>query len=136
MGTERGNFFIEVGDTKIGFQGAKWWYTDNDIQTHTGVKTRNDAGQGQNEKGELTIESTDAKKYLVKLRAVLAGQVAQGVGQNQQQSDRTRSFDFYCDPDKVEEAMTKLPNKNVDRGAGLGNFNINKVYRPRRRVYI
>ncbi len=133
MGTERGNYFIRVGDNRIFFSGAKYFYGDNNVQSATGVET---VGDGTVDDGELQIDNQDAKKYLVKLRAVMTGQVLGGQGANQQQNDRRRSFDFYCDPEKAEDAILNLPNKNVDRGAGLGSMKILKVYRPRRRVLV
>ena len=133
MGAERGNYFVKVGDNRITFQGAKYWYGDGNVQSETGVK---EIGDGTVDDGELQIDSSDAKKYLVQLAAVVTGQGLGGVGTNQQQSDRRRTIKFFCDPDKAEDAILNLPNKSVDPGLGLGSLRILKVYRPRRRVYV
>lgn len=131
MGTERNRYYCKIGRSRIEIQGAKWFYGDGQVQRATGW---NEVGDGTVDDQEIIIDGSKAKPYLVRLVAVLSGQAAGGVG-NQQQDDSTRRFTFYCDPSKVEDAILDLPNKSVDPGLGLGSYRIRKVYRPRKVSY-
>ncbi|MEM6433724.1 MAG: hypothetical protein AAF773_07705 [Cyanobacteria bacterium P01_D01_bin.115] len=132
-GVEKKRYYAQVGRSRVEFIGAKYFYDDGQVQSATGIKA---VGDGTVDDGELVASGTDAKKYLVRLVAVLSGQIAGGIGTNQQQDETTRSFYFYCDPSFAEEAILKLPNKSLDPGLGFGSFRILRVYRPRRRVLI
>jgi len=48
---------------------------------------------------------------------------------NAAQSEKTRSFEFYCDPEFAEEAMTGLLGKTLDQSLLPGGWKILKVYR-------
>ena len=132
MGTERLRFFCKVGNTRLEIEGAKYFYGDSNVQAATGWETVND---GDTDDNVLMVGGQEAKKYLVKLVAVLSGQIAGGVGTNQSQDESTRRFTFYCEPSKAEDAILKLKGKNVDPGLGVGSMKITKVYRPRRISY-
>ncbi|MFQ4134805.1 hypothetical protein PGN35_000635 [Nodosilinea sp. PGN35] len=131
MGVEKLIVVAEIGKRRCAFLGAKYWYGDKDVKGIIGVKPKTDKDTKGNE-----IEDLDQsyKKYMIRLTAVCAGNIA-GIG-NQAQRDKKFNINFYCHPDKADDAMLKLPGKSVDRGAGLGRLTIQRVYRPRRVTYI
>jgi hypothetical protein len=128
MGTERRNYECDYGNGgKIQISGAKWFYGDSNVQDATGWSDVDDGQTGTNEENSVHVGQA-AKDRLVLLVAVLKGD---GIGQNASQNDKSRRFEFYCDPSRAEDAMLKLPKKDVDRGAGLGSYKIQRVYRKR-----
>lgn len=132
MGVERVTVVSKIGASIIEFSGAKYWYSDKDVSGIIGVKVKTDKDVS---KDALEVGGgQDYKKFMVRLTAVCAGNIA-GVG-NQAQRDRKFNVNFYCNPDKADDAMLKLKGKSVDRGAGLGRLTIQKVYRPRRVTYV
>lgn len=123
MGTERLNLYCKVGKNTIKFQGAKWFYNDGDVRRNTGIKTE---GEAQLKADELPLEGAAGKQYLARLVATLAKDSVAG---NAAQSEKRRTYQFYCDPDKCEEAMVKLKGKTVDASLLPGNWKIVKVAR-------
>lgn len=132
MGVEKINVIATIGTTSLEFSGAKYWYGNNGVKGIIGVRAKTDKDTAGN-KLEMRI-GQEYKKYLIRLVAVCAGNVA-GVG-NQAQKDNKFNVSFYCHPDNADDAMLKLPGKSVDRGAGLGKLTIQRVYRPRKVSYI
>jgi hypothetical protein len=125
--TERSNFYCRFGSGRIEITGARWFYGDRQIQTICGWEFVGDTNNS-NTREAGTVTGQNAKDRLVLLVAVLKGD---GVGINANQRDRSRRFEFYCDPSRVERALLELPNQNVDRGLGAGSLKIVKVYRKR-----
>lgn len=123
MGTERINVYAKVGKSVLAFSGAKWFYGDADIRSKTGIKRLK---EDTLDDGDVVIEGVQAKRYLARLTATLA---ADTVLTNGAQSEKRRQFQFYCDPEFVEEAMTKLPGKSLDEGLLPGSWKIVKVQR-------
>lgn len=128
MGTERARVNFTVAKNTYQISGSKSFYGDSTVQKYTGAKLATESTSGSTSSG-VVISGEPAKRVLVKLRAVYVNNGVAGVG-NQAQSDRTKSFDFYTDPDKAEDAIVNLPNKTI---AGR---NIQRVYRPLRRCYV
>jgi len=134
MGTELLRVKSEkIGDTELRFSGAKYWYGNSGVSKVIGVSPVTDK---DNTKNKLKLKTGDYKKYLVRLTAIATGQVLGGVGTNQAQRDKKFRINFYCHPDKVDNAILELPGKNVDRGAGIGSLKIDEVYRPRKVSYV
>ena len=132
MGTERINLVAnEIGGTQLRFAGSKYFYGNNAVAKIIGIKAITDKDTAKN---KLKLKTTDYKKYLVRLVAICAGNIA-GIG-NQSQRDKKFNITFYCHPDRADNAMLELPGKSVDRGAGAGRLTIQSVHRPRRVTYI
>ncbi len=132
MGTERIKLVSdEIGGTQLTFSGSKYFYGNSGVSKVIGIKAMTDKNVAKN---RLKLGSSDYKKYLVRLVAICAGNVA-GIG-NQAQRDKTFNIQFYCHPDKADNAIVELPGKSVDRGAGLGRLTIQSVHRPRRVTYV
>ena len=132
MGTEKLNLVTEIGSTKLQFSGAKYFYGNSAVAKIIGVRAKTDKDTSGN---KLEISGGSSyKKYMVRMVAVCAGNIA-GVG-NQAQRDKKFNISFYCNPDRADNAMLELPGKSVDRGAGLGRLTIQQVYRPRRVNYV
>lgn len=123
MAAERINVYAKVGKTVLRFSGAKWFYGDADIRTKCGIKTLSEAALDD---GDVPVEGAQAKQYLVRLVAKLG---KDSVVANAAQSENTRSFEFYCDPEFAEEAMTGLLGKTLDQSLLPGGWKILKVYR-------
>lgn len=132
MGVERVTVIAKIGNSVVEFAGAKYWYSDKNVSGVIGVKVKTDKDVAKD--AIETGGGQDYKKFMVRLTAVCAGNIA-GAG-NQAQRDKKFNVNFYCNPEKVEDAILKLKGKNVDRGAGAGRLTIQKVYRPRRVTYI
>ena len=132
MGTERINLVAnDIGGTQLRFAGAKYFYGNGAVGKIIGVKPTTDKDTAKN---KLKLKTTDYKKYLVRLVAICAGNIA-GIG-NQSQRDKKFNITFYCHPDRADNAMLELPGKSVDRGAGAGRLTIQSVHRPRRVTYL
>ncbi|PZO33976.1 MAG: hypothetical protein DCF17_21240 [Shackletoniella antarctica] len=132
MGTERINLVADdIGGTQLRFAGAKYFYGNGAVGKIIGVKPTTDEDTAKN---KLKLKTTDYKKYLVRLVAICAGNIA-GIG-NQSQRDKKFNITFYCHPDRADNAMLELPGKSVDRGAGAGRLTIQSVHRPRRVTYL
>jgi hypothetical protein len=127
MGTERANFVCDFGSGRIEISGAKWFYNDANVKSACGWELKGE-GQVSNTAVAGTSRGQEAKDRLVLLVAVLK---PDSVLSNSNQSDRSRRFEFYCDPSSVEKALLELPEKNVDPGLGAGSYNIARVYRKR-----
>lgn len=128
MGTERARVNFTVAKNTYQISGNKAFYSDGTVKKNTGATLATEKTSGSTSSG-VVITGENAKRVLVKLRAVYTGNGVAGVG-NQAQSDKTKSFDFYCDPDKAEDAIVNLPNKVIN------GRNILRVYRPLRRCYV
>lgn len=135
MGTELLRLITDdIGGTRLRFSGAKYFYGDRDVKGIIGIKPVTDR---DNTRDKLKPKNSQMyKMYLVRLTAVATGQVAGGTGTNQAQRDKKFRINFYCHPEKVEDAILKLPGKSVDRGAGIGSLKIDEVYRARKIQYI
>jgi hypothetical protein len=132
VGTERINLVAnDIGGTQLRFAGAKYFYGNGAVGKIIGVKPTTDKDTAKN---KLKLKTTDYKKYLVRLVAICAGNIA-GIG-NQSQRDKKFNITFYCHPDRADNAMLELPGKSVDRGAGAGRLTIQSVHRPRRVTYL
>jgi len=132
MGTEQINLVAnEIGGTQLRFSGSKYFYGNSAVGKIIGVRATTDKDTAKN---KLKLKTTDYKKYLVRLVAVCAGNIA-GIG-NQSQRDKKFNISFYCHPDRADNAMLELPGKSVDRGIGAGRLTIQSVHRPRRVTYI
>ncbi|MGB3309961.1 MAG: hypothetical protein WBG32_00155 [Nodosilinea sp.] len=132
MGTERIKLISDdIGGTQLKFSGSKYFYGNSGVAKVIGVKALTDKNVSKN---KLKLGSSDYKKYMVRLVAICAGNIA-GIG-NQAQRDKTFNITFYCHPDRADNAMLELPGKSVDRGAGLGRLTIQSVHRPRRVTYV
>jgi hypothetical protein len=132
MGTERINLIADdIGGTRLRFAGSKYFYGNSTVSKIIGVSATTDRDTGKN---KLKLKTIDYKKYLVRLTAICAGNVA-GIG-NQSQRDKKFNISFYCHPDRADNAMLELPGTSVDRGIGIGRLTIQSVHRPRRVTYI
>lgn len=132
-GTELVRLQAKLGDTEIQFSGAKYFYSK--LGKTVGVTPLNDRANQRTGRRGAVLKGEEAKRNLVKLVAVMSGQIAGGVGTNQAQDESTRRFTFYANPSNVDAAMTELIGKNVDPGLGLGSMKIIDVYRPLVRAY-
>ncbi len=132
MGTERIKVISsDIGGTQLRFSGSKYFYGNTAVGKIIGVKALTDKDVTKN---RLKLGSSDYKKYMVRLVAICAGNIA-GIG-NQAQRDKTFNISFYCHPDRADNAMLELPGKSVDRGIGAGRLTIQSVHRPRRVTYV
>lgn len=135
MGTEMARLIADdLGGTRLRFSGAKYFYGNSKVSKIIGISKTTDK---DNAKNKLKMKSKqDYKMYLVRLTALCSGQVLGGVGTDQAQRDKQFRINFYCHPDRVDNAILELPGVNVDRGAGIGSLKINEVYRPRKVNYV
>lgn len=134
MGTEQIRLISDdLGGVKLRFSGAKYFYGNSKVSKIIGVNKLTDR---DNAKNKLKMKTQDYKKYLVRLTALCSGQVLGGVGTDQSQREKLFRINFYCHPDRADNAILELPGVNVDRGAGIGSLKINEVYRPRKVNYV
>ncbi|NET38557.1 MAG: hypothetical protein F6K19_50225 [Cyanothece sp. SIO1E1] len=133
--TELNRYFVEVGKNAYEFQGAKYIY--DAIGSTVGVKKVSERSSGASGvSNQLVISTPEAVKRTVpKVRIVMQ---PDGLG-NSAQTDtnrRTRTIDVRCNPDKVDDALQKLPNQTVGGVAGVGDFRIVRAYIPLRRCFV
>lgn len=111
------------GGTSVRIQGAEYFYDDPDI--------RKNIGADETDENDFVRYVVDEKaqwsKWLIPLVAVMRSDtLLNDTGQG-----KIRYFNFYCAPDKVDEAFEDLPGKAVDANLLPGDWEIEKVVRKR-----
>ena len=117
---------ISIGKATYRFKGAKWFYNDGDIRANIGAELTGEGDLGD----KIVIDKkVSYQRVLVKMVAQLVGDTNLP-GDNAAQADNSRQYRFWCSPEFVSDALTKLPGKSVDPNLLPGNFTIRKVFLP------
>lgn len=117
------NIDFRLGDITVRLQGAKYFYDDADIRANIGADSTD-----ENDFVRYVVdEKAQWSKWMIPLTAVMRSDTILGsTGQG-----KLKYFDFYCRPDKVDEAFEDLPGKAVDNSLLPGDYEIEKVVRKR-----
>lgn len=104
-------------------QGADYFYNDAGVRGKIGADRTDDNDLG----GKVVIEEPRAyKRVLIPLTAIMKKSNVGDVGSSAQ-SDKTRYYDFYCNPTQVAEAIEDLPGTDVDANLLPGDWKIQRV---------
>ncbi len=125
--TERIKVNFDVAGNTYQISGARWFYADRTVKKIIGGTPATEKTSGATRQGNI-VKGESAKRTLVKLVMVYSTAVGSAL-KNAAQVDRPKRFSFYCDPDKVEDALLQLPRKKI-----FGR-SVTEVYRPLRRAY-
>lgn len=114
---------FDLGELRVRLQGAKYFYDDPDIRSNIGADDTD-----ENDFVRYVVdEKVQWSKWMIPLVAVMRSDtILTNAGKG-----KLRYFDFYCRPDKVDEAFEDLPGKSVDSSLLPGDWEIEKVVRKR-----
>lgn len=124
MAVKKVSVDFDFDGVTVRLRGAEYFYDDANI--------RNNIGADETDENDFTgrrivDEKVQWSKWMVQLTAVFrSSSIISDGGQG-----KAKYFNFYCHPDKVGEAFEDLPGKSVDSSLLPGDYEIEKILRPR-----
>lgn len=116
-------------------QGADYFYGDLGVQSTIGADLTDDNDLGGLIGGRVIIDHAHTyKRTLIPLVAVMKASNPLNIG-SAAQSDKTRYFEFLCNPLNVADAFDDLPGVDVDANLLPGDWKIIKVMVPQQNPY-
>lgn len=127
MGTNLRSIDFDFDGITVRIQGAKYFYDDSNVRANIGAD--------DTDENDFTGRVVDVKeqwsKWLIRLTAVLRSSTILGGGGQ----GKAKYFNFYCHPNNVGEAFDDLPGKAIDESLLPGDWEIEKIVRPRNISY-